>query len=132
MTMTERGKPLYTCDECGGGNVLCLPDCPQQRHWEAVRPKACPCCGTSTEVGSLVLRCPGRAVVRHAREDDRAWLADHPDAEERHRPATVAEQTMYFLFDSRLVTRVLVFWARGYDHVGTRKVETKSLLWTAY
>ena len=119
MTMTERGKPLYTCDECGGRNGLCSRDCPEQMRWEAVRPKACPCCGTPIGAGRLSTfmdGCPGGDVVLKETDADEAWLCDHPGEQERVRPMSAALQLWTFLYSGVPHTHVVAY--RSVDHTG--------------
>jgi hypothetical protein len=113
--MTKKGQPVYTCDECGGGNGLCYRDCPQQRRWEAVRPKGCPCCGGSTVRIGYTCLSGGEAVMKGC-DADEAWLRDHPNEQERVRPLSAAEQLLLFLTNGMPHTEVVAY--RSVGHTG--------------
>jgi hypothetical protein len=148
--------PAGCCPECGWGaehadrgDWFHAPGCPVEKRWAAVRPATCPCCGEPTMVpvptrflhpahvgqGRMMVglqSCPGLADIRRTREDDKAWLADHPDVDERVRLTTTAEQLRYFLCAGIPVTHMRAFRWHSVDYVRMRRVEQEGILWSRY
>lgn len=113
------------CPECRwatywNGLLGHLTDCPVLKRWAAVRPEACPCCGTPW--GDLLQGCPGTEENHKAKVADEQWFAEHPDVDERVRDLTRAEQLRWFLGSGMALTRVRL--RRVFEEVPVGPVST--------